>query len=275
MHFGFLTPNRIGKESAVSTFPELFEDVGDAFRVARLYREALQFYEPLKHFQGHGDTRFLKNLSRCYRELGMVGEVEECWRNLLDKKGDDSPKGRTEKIDFLLDADDDSNVIPPLAPELAWRRKRKFKSMAGYDNQGSPTFLDDPARNINPIQVDNEGDATDPPPQPRPQAKTTRKTPRVLPDEEQSDLRPMLRTMQDQKEAMQCGNTEARARWMSNARAMLLQFGKAAVFFPYDRNVRFLGYSTEARARAMASKKRLLEMDMEQAERLKVPLGMS
>ena len=274
MHFEFLSPNGIEKESAVSTFPELFEDVGDAFLVARLYKEALQYYEPIRLVQGHVDTRYLKNLSRCYRELGMVGEVEECWRALLDKKGKDETQTRSEKIDFPLDADNDSHVTAPLVPELAWRRKRKFKSMAGNDNQGNPAFLDDQNDANASIQPDNEGDTTVMSPQNRRQSNITRKTPREPPSEEQSNLRPMLSTMQDQRKPMQCGNAEARAKWMSDARVMLLQFGKAAVFFPYDRNVKFLGYSTEARARAMASKKRLLEVDMQRAERMRVPLGM-
>lgn len=62
---------------------------------------------------------------------------------------------------------------------------------------------------------------------------------------------------------------------MQNSQALLAMFSEVGVFYPYDRNIKFLGYSADARARSLATKRRLLEMEMERAAQLKVSIGES
>ena len=73
---------------------------------------------------------------------------------------------------------------------------------------------------------------------------------------------------------MREGREEAMADWMSIARVMINDFRSAKVFYPWDKYIRFLGYTAEARKRATKSKNVDVMADMaEMADRLQVSLG--
>ena len=273
-----MNPDEKGEDSRVFTYPHLFEEVGDAFRTERMFRDALRFYEPVKLMAEDLDTRYLKNLTRCYRELGMLEEVEECWRAIMSQTENSGILRQPELIDSIIDAEQENEqgnqVAPVYQPHLVHKRKHKLKVNAtvGYDKRRDSIVFDDPDEPVDSIEPGDETSLAGSSPQ-KSRSKRGRRSNRIALAEEQDDLRPLFLRMRDQRTALQNGDIDARRKWMSNARALLTEFGKMSVFFPYDRNVKFLGYSTEARTRALASKKRLLEMDTERAEYLKVPLG--
>jgi general transcription factor 3C polypeptide 3 (transcription factor C subunit 4) len=71
------------------------------------------------------------------------------------------------------------------------------------------------------------------------------------------------------------GNAEALEDWLDIADALLREFRSNNVFYPFQRNIVFLGYSREAQRKAGKYKNRTLMDEMqEMASRLQESLGM-
>ncbi|TID14027.1 Tetratricopeptide-like helical [Venturia nashicola] len=69
-HFEFLEPEDEAEDAYINEYPDLFREVGDALREAKLHQEALRFYEPLKNKLELMDSRFCFDLAICYQALG-------------------------------------------------------------------------------------------------------------------------------------------------------------------------------------------------------------
>ena len=251
----------------------LLREAADALRTQGHFREALRYYEPIRSSDTQLDRQFFRDLLQCYRELGMVEEVEECWRILArSRQGDSDLAGRHELIRFLIEAGQEDRIAPYQA-ELAWKRRRKFKLMTGLNHRDSDLSLETPSNDMELLD-DNLHSKCDPYANPIPGTQGRRKG--VMPSlEEQEDVEPIFAIMRDLKARLDDGDAEARTRWKRHAYSLVEVFRQATVFFPYDRNVKFFGYSAEARQRAMATKKRVQEMDEERAVQLVIPLSES
>ena len=80
--------------------------------------------------------------------------------------------------------------------------------------------------------------------------------------------------MQATQDSMRDEHEEATLEWMKAAQVLVQEFRSAKVFYPWDKYVRFLGYTTDARKRATKSKQGDVLRDMEaMADRMKATIG--
>ena len=277
MHFEHLEPDSEEDSQALFDFLELFREVGDALRTENLYQEALRFYARIAGLVPHSDDKFFKYLAHCYREAGLIDKAEECWRIYARTRiGFSDIVGQRDFIQFLTDAGQEA-LAEPYRAELAWKRRRTFKLVSGLSRRGGPMILGDPDAPIESIELPEEDDdAIDQ------DGQAIRKLARkrggrqqgaMPPLEEQDNLQPIFSTLKELRGQVEGGDKAARTKWMQNASSLLGIFGRAPVFFPFDRNVKFLGYSSDARTRASASRKRLQEMEAARADALGIPIG--
>ena len=277
MHFEHLEPEAEEDDSVFLEFMDLFREVGDALRTGSLYKEALRFYVRIRGFVEDSDSEYFKCLAHCYREAGMIDNAEECWRVYAKTKvGFSDIMGQRDFIHFLTAAGEEARAEPYRA-DLAWKRQRKFKLIAGFSGQTGPMFLgdaDEPIETIEPgDEASDEAEQARMSPRKAASKKKGRRHAAMPLAEEQDNLQPILLSMKDLRDEMKRGDRDARTKWMQKASSLLAIFGRATVFFPYDKSVKFLGYSADARARACSTRKRVLEMDELRAYELGVPLG--
>ena len=87
-------------------------------------------------------------------------------------------------------------------------------------------------------------------------------------------LKSLFDQMQKLRPAMRLADKQATADWMAAAERMVEEFRNHKIFFPSDRYIRFLGYSTEARKRALNMKPKGAQSEVDMiAERLKTTLN--
>lgn len=80
--------------------------------------------------------------------------------------------------------------------------------------------------------------------------------------------------MQALNEGLRLGDEQATTEWMKMAGILIQDFRSNRVFFPFDRSVRFFGYSKEARTKALKPKANQAVEEMEaMAGRLQASTG--
>ncbi|CAF9918366.1 MAG: hypothetical protein GOMPHAMPRED_001501 [Gomphillus americanus] len=295
-HLEFLRPAD-NRTALVEDFPDLFRLVGETLRGKGLFAEALTFLEPLKPLGDFVDATYYAHMAYCYRQLGRLDEAETCYRALI-KQNENDMRSRKDMVD-MFHAAELQHRAAPYEHELLHKRKRQYRPM--FNNQGlddrvalgeSHTELEQPTREsvtapnvvsevmpeVTPIAAEQHIPLVS-------LAKSIEKEDagkwkkrrqhhrkKALESENQEDLQPAFLRLLDLKENLVSGDNAARNTWIESVRHLLRKFRETRVFFPYDRNVKFHGYTAEAQAKALRPKAKQMEIDMELAEMLNVPM---
>lgn len=302
-HFDYLRPDS-SDSSMAEDFSDLYRMIGEALREKKLFTDALIFLEPLKSLENPGDSIFYAHLAYCYRQLGRLDDAEACYRTLIEHNESDI-KSRREMVEMFHAAEMEHRAAP-YERELRQGKKRKYRPM--FNSQGKDdriAFVEDsptpiPRRliliapapapqsamvaEVHPMCDENmtspavEGvpiPSVEPMEQQEPLLKRHRRQhhrKKAAESHNQEDLQMAFLHMADLKGQLEEGDKEIRQEWMTSARVLLRTFREARVFFPYDRNVKFYGYTPAARAKSIRSKVKQNEIDIELAEMLNVPV---
>jgi general transcription factor 3C polypeptide 3 (transcription factor C subunit 4) len=266
-HFDFLQPDT-DAEVMVRTCPDLYREVAEALRDKKLFTEALRFYEPLKNIEDELDSSFFAHLASCYRHIGKLDLAEACYRTLISYNDSDL-KSRRELIAMFHAADQEERATPYLK-ELADKRRKKYRPMRTVDGRDDRLAFTEPGTIdmddvIQSIELEDEMNKLG--------KRRKRWRRRQNEDDDQEDLRPNFLRLKELRTLLEAGDETAKQTWMSTARTLLRRFRETRVFFPYDRYVKFFGYSTEAKAKAIRSKAKQQEIDQELANMLNVSVG--
>ncbi|KAJ8608958.1 hypothetical protein MRB53_039397 [Persea americana] len=286
-HFACFNPDDNSNEAPVHDYPDLFLDIANVLLSKEEFRHALDFYEPLERTQDALEVSAYKGMAFAHKALGDEDASVNYFERVLEVDSDDadahielarvleargdsieaykhvsevirlgkSDSARQAKLslqrpkDFAPDQPDD-DYMPPAESDVA--------SDASSESEGEDEDEDyegdeggQGGRSLSPIvNPIRKRPATGR----RPglsRAKETKAESKKLRREELLAAHDKLLAIAP---AMRSGDKPARATWMSLAQSLVDTFRKKKIFFPSDKYVRFLGYGTEARRRALKKK---------------------
>jgi general transcription factor 3C polypeptide 3 (transcription factor C subunit 4) len=213
---------------------DMFREAADTLREAGHHAEALRLYELLMHAFDRLDSRFYFDIAICYQALGRPNDV----RSAIQK---------------IRQGDKDADVHVGLAKlyqsqgklDLMWRLVRELKKMNKHDlvkkaglpitkppSLASRAYPSLPVQSISGRIRQNS----------RQKKPTKRLTQQVKEEEVQNVVvRAMFDDMQSLQEALDLGDTDATAEWMSLANQLFEEFRCQRAFFPRDKSKAFKG----------------------------------
>ena len=225
--------------------------MADALCEQKHFSEALRFFEPVQKVSDYTDASYFNGMATCYRALGLYSEAEDCYREIL-RNDDFNLDIRVQLVKMFEDAGMPDRGFP-YTTEIAkiTRKEMKPRRKAKATARGPPVESSPDV----PTASDSFGVTSmlEPPPAPKP-AKKSASDRRIQEMEEYGDLQVLFLEMQVLKEKFHVGDESVELEWMRNAKTLVEDFRKRKVFFPFDKHVKFFGYTPEARMKATRSK---------------------
>lgn len=223
----------------------MFREVADALRAHDLFQDALRFYEPLQLLTNDGDSSYLTNMATCYEALGRHTKAIECYRTALVC---DSTKADVQlQLAKLCQMLGIPNMIP-IEPKKAvsadtsvWHQSKNKETTAIEQAGGSSTTqrslfaMIAPRTSLRHIK----------------QTATDRLLKGKAKDKDSNALYIRMQTLVEQ---VRKGESDSILKWMAIAKQLVEDFQSERVFFPYDKYMRFFGYTKEARRKSLNSK---------------------
>jgi len=244
-----LDPEDYGPDAKLFDYTDLFREAADALRVAALYNEALRFYEPLQEVADYVNASYLSDMAFCYREAGLREEAEDCYQTIVDS-GDYSVDIRPQLITMCKEH------------SMTERSKKLLKQFSVAANErlkqsGATSAVAEDDRAVDP----NSSSTTMLAPRPIALSKTNSlgRAKRLLEQEQlerdrESRIYGHFLRLQASVDRSRLGEEAARLEWMSIAKILIQDFRSNSIFYPTDKYMRFLGYTSEARARSAVAK---------------------
>ena len=230
-------------------YADLFREAADALRVAGQHNEALRYYEPLQEVKDYVDSSYLSDLAFCYRKTGFRNEAEECYQSIVDR-GDDDTGVRLQIVAMCKEhgaSERSSKILEQLSLAVMYRttQAEDMGSSRGTDaavNQTTlpSTMLASRSKPTSKASVQERG-------------KRLREQQQREHERESMLYSHFLRLERSTTNA-RLGDAHARAEWTVAARHLIQDFRSNSIFYPPDKYMRFLGYSSKARARSAAMK---------------------
>ncbi|KAI9851300.1 MAG: transcription factor TFIIIC subunit tfc4 [Thelocarpon superellum] len=261
-HFAWLDVENDEPGAKLYDYPDLFRETADALQVTGHHHEALKFLEPLQQIDGYPDAQLYLQMATSYRGIDLPEKSELCYKTVIEHD-ERNIEARVhlarlyEELDMPEEAFTLANEVLQLTQQDG--DTPDTRSRAGH-RAGARTGALLPTASKASQRT---------PRKPRMTAEETeeREAARV---EAMQMQHAQVQSLQDQ---MRAGDESATIDWMRGSKVLVQEFRSARVFFPWDKYVRFLGYSREARKRALKSKGNETVTDMEaMADRLKASL---
>lgn len=178
---------------------------------------------------------FLVNMASCYRAVGRNELAVSCYQNIIESNNGN---------------EDAELQLAVLCEEL------------GIDRASVPKKAKDVGRGRDPNKTSTaEAPDDDPnlrsfamitPRISRPPAKDIRASQKSIREQAKAeDAHTLFLRMRKVKETAQEGDLGHKFQWMLAAKTLIQDFQSEKLFFPYDRYVRFYGYSREARKKSL------------------------
>ncbi|KAK0125220.1 transcription factor TFIIIC subunit tfc4 [Cadophora gregata f. sp. sojae] len=244
LHFSYLDPHDERGQQRVVEYPQLFREVADSLFEATYYEEALVFYKPLRQVPEIVDTKMLNSMGKCAHELGSLSEAEEYHlAAALDADDVESRSALARIYDALGDKQSAFNMIneivllnrnTALLPEGFRRQNPKLptsETIRALEESGAESFL---------------------------QPAVVRKTKGRKKPEDSSvkdrwgygyailkaqRLQEEFKTAEKNRDLMRAGDPGATAKWMEATEELINDFKRFKAFYPWEKYVRFTGYS--------------------------------
>lgn len=189
------------------------------------------------------DTSYIAGLACCYRAIGLSTEAVDCYAavNNSDETSTDTQLQMAKIHEELIISNRTGangkglvieDVLKPKRPGKVVIPKRLSMTSASDSAPFSMIVSRLARRPIKDIALEKSV---------REQTKT-------------EDACTLLLQMQKIKETAQNGDLGHKFQWMLAAKTLIQDFQSERLFFPFDKYVRFYGYSKEARKKALNSK---------------------
>ncbi|KAI9825411.1 MAG: transcription factor TFIIIC subunit tfc4 [Thelocarpon impressellum] len=259
-HFSWLDPENDRPGAILYDYPDLFRETADALQATDDHHEALKFYEPLQQVDDYPDAQLYLQMGASYQGLALIDRAEQCYKTIIEN--------------------DQNNVEARV--QLARMCERLGMSEEAFTYANEVLLLTQRGDGARVGTVQGSYSQTDAflPASVTSQNRITKKRARLTAEEreEHEIARKELIQMQYVKlqavrSEMRRGDDAATEKWMKAAGVLIQEFRSSKVFYPWDKYVKFLGYTAEARKRASKSKSSEIVMDMEaMAERLQASI---
>ncbi|EGE83291.1 hypothetical protein, variant 2 [Blastomyces dermatitidis ER-3] len=289
-HFSWLNPDDSSEGALLYDFGDLFREVGDALKDAKLYQDALQFYVPLQRTREYADTSLFMSMAECYIACENDEAAENCYLTVVEyDENDIEARAKLAKFYENLGLIEQALKYVNEAIELGRqesmpRRRRRFGSRAlqlAREFRSTESGGAVMATYEGPIGAENEGWRS---PTPSPSVSgglmtstvpLSKKRRQAKEEYVSTDhIRYLYSKLLDLEAAMREGHEDATEDWLDIADALLRDFRSNRVFFPMQRHMMFLGYSREAQRKAGRLKSTTIMDEVEEmAGRLQATLG--
>lgn len=265
VHFEWLDPDDDLPTAKLFDYPDLFREAADALRLTGNHNESLRFYEPLQQLSDYTDASFFMDMAVCYKALNLSAEAEDCYQTVIHND-DDNIEARVQLAKMYEELGMSERAVVYVNEVIAMgrieeaskapkRSKRPKTAAATVTEPSAPTTTNasDPSRQ-----------------QPRSSASHKEAGEKVKEDR----FHMLYSQMQGLSGGLGHGDEQATAEWMELAKILIQDFRSNKVFYPFDKYMRFFGYSKEARTRALKPKASQAVEEMEaMAGRLRISTG--
>ncbi|PQE13109.1 hypothetical protein CJF30_00003016 [Rutstroemia sp. NJR-2017a BBW] len=247
-------------------YPHLFEEVADSLSHNKLWSDALRFYRPLLGNAGPSGASLQLKVGKCWLGEGDNKEAEICFQAAVQLDEDNIP-ARMELARLYERLNEKEQAFIYVNEIMALRRDRQ-DVLDELSNITPPS--------ITTTKAVSNSKHTLPTIARKPQS---RYRPHKLADPSErrkeeaaraEQLQSQLSVMRSKLKPMREGEVEATNIWMEAARDLIDDFRGFKTFYPWDKYVKFLGYTRGDRMQAET----VLETDLtEMADRLSKNLG--
>ncbi|KAM0318904.1 hypothetical protein ACHAO8_001382 [Botrytis cinerea] len=264
-HFSYLKTSDYNGQGLIEEFPHLFEEVADTLAEKGYNKDALDYYLPLAPGVGSEGASLQFKMGKCWLGEKSDQEAELCFQNAVQMEVDNIPaRMELAKLYERLNEKDQSfmyvneiiairrtqrqNENPSFGtgssdPAPSKKTRRKHTSFPGI-RRGQSRYA--PRRLLNPAERKKEEAAR------------------------AEHLQDQYSIMKTELEQMRAGDPTATYKWMEAAEDLIDDFRAFKTFYPWDKYVKFLGYTHDDKFQAETK----LETDLtEMADRLSKKLG--
>jgi general transcription factor 3C polypeptide 3 (transcription factor C subunit 4) len=200
----------------------------------KFYKDALDFYQPLRNLPAHIDGPLLVQMGRCFLHEEHDQQAEECFQDAVQLDGQD--------IDARMEL---ARLYERLGkPEQAFGYVNEV--MLLRKNQGPKI----PRKLSHRAESKTNGEASSmatKEPKSRPRQQVKKQSIQVSKAEH---LQKQYIILRRECEAMRSGDAVSADAWMEAARDLTDDFRSFKPFFPLDKYIKFLGYSGDSRLQA-------------------------
>ena len=223
----------------VSKYSHLCRQVADELLAAGLNQEALVFYEPLKQISGQADDALLYvQMGKCFLNEEMNLPAEECLQTAiqLDQRHIEARMLLAmlyEKLNEQEQAFIYVNEVLSLRRSLTHSISQKGNENGDYPHNGE-SFMPakGPRSSYKPRRLADPNE-------------------RLIEERARAEqLQTQYYTLRRVREHMRHGDERSTSAWMDAAKDLTDDFRGFKTFYPWDKYVRFLGYSGDVRLQA-------------------------
>lgn len=222
-----LDPENQSQNNLVVEFEDLFYESADSLQTAGLYKEALVFYKALQ--RDDGDASLLLKMGGCYLQIKQNRQAEDCFQTAI-QVDDSNVEARILLAKLYEDLDEQEhafvyiNEIMNLRKQTKKQKPRQRKDdSASVENKLFPKSASKsyykPKRVVDPAERQRQEDS-----------KSER-------------LQEQYNIMRQERDEMRAGNHGASQAWMDAADELVTDFRGFKSFYPWDKYIRFLGYT--------------------------------
>ncbi|KAI9740756.1 MAG: transcription factor TFIIIC subunit tfc4 [Claussenomyces sp. TS43310] len=233
MHFLWLDPRNESGENRILDYPDLFREVASSLSEAGAYEDALAFYEALSAISEQDDLSILLPMGKCYANTNRVEQAEECLRMLADLDAYNI-EARMQLAKLYEAIDDQEQAFFYINEVFALRRRPAAKHCRTNSASCDPILSEEtlvPARASRKSYYKPK----------RGLNSAERQREEILRAER---LQEQYSIMCLQHSSMRSGLDGPTRAWMDAARDLIEDFRGFRTFYPLDKYLRFLGYTT-------------------------------
>ncbi|KAJ5788676.1 Tetratricopeptide-like helical [Penicillium paradoxum] len=272
-HFEWLNPEDDSEGARVFDYGDLFREVADSLKQAGLLEEALRYYSPIQQTSEHADISFFMAMADCCMKLGKMEDAESCY--LLVAEHDASHMESRVLLAKLYESLGMSEQAMKYVSEavLIGRQENRNK------RRRKDTRLEQLAIEFKMAETETLRPLA---PRPAPVAALMNALPsapgrgRPQPGEgtRTEDIQFLYSKLLELHPQLKDGNAAATEDWLDIADALLRDFRNNRIFYPEDRSITFMGYSTGPRPKGARTKSGAMMDEMqEMAGRLQETMG--
>ncbi|CAD6499504.1 BgTH12-03616 [Blumeria graminis f. sp. triticale] len=230
----------------------LLRPIADQFRDSGFYENALSYYHPLAKMPEETDSWLLIDIGRCYLHLGNDSDAEKYFVAALNEDNDniDARMELARIFERLGRMEEAFNLV-----NQAMQLRRNGYSVEGcHDGHGR-----DAEAKLRRMR------------KPRPSTSKASKSSVYMDEVTRAEhLKAQLNVLTEELDGMRSGNPKSLFAWMAAAKDLTDDFRGFKTFYPWDKFIKFIGYSGNSRILAETP----LDSDLTaMAERLTKGLG--
>lgn len=261
-HIARLDPENKSFQDLVLDYPDLYRDAADGLQEAEFYEYAISFYQALRKNSNPNDPSLLIEMGKCFLKVNRNREAEESFEAAINVDPDNI-ESRIHLARMYESLDEQEQAFIYVNEVLNLRRSQNSKKKLHRSNYDAST----------------ENDTLMPAVGGR---KSYYKPKRLVNAEERQRqeaaiaerLQEQFSVMRLERNGMRAGDARASGAWMAAAADLIEDFRGFKTFYPWDKYVRFMGYTAGAARDQPQTGATPLDADLaEMANRISTRLG--